>query len=140
MKQSGWIQIYFYLLCVLQLFLSSVLPVSSSICSSSALRRGLLAWRIPPIFYSAAAQPRAPPDGLCLQARPRASAPDQGPCGGAAPPPSPPPTLTPPLLSFRQLVTHLPSVFRSSSFSHPRRKRTRLGSCDHGEAEAVIQV
>lgn len=31
---------------------------------------GLPDWHFPPIFYSAAAQPRASPDGLCLQASP----------------------------------------------------------------------
>lgn len=56
---------------------------------------GLPDWHFPPIFYLAAAQPRAPPDGLCLQARPRASAPNKGPCCGAVlhrstPPPPPP--------------------------------------------------
>lgn len=43
---------------------------------------GLPDWHFPPIFYLAAAQPRAPPDGLCLQARPQASAPNKGPCCG----------------------------------------------------------
>lgn len=96
--QAKWLDINIFIstLYPSAVFFPSVLPVSSNICLSSAWRRGASQRKRPsrltrpPIFYSAAAQPRAPPDGPCLQARPRASTPNKGPCCGAALRPSTP--------------------------------------------------
>lgn len=96
-KVAGYKYIYLYSVsfsCFF--FLLSLLSHLTSAC----LRRGASQRKRPsrltrpPIFYSAAAQPRAPPDGPCLQARPRASTPNKGPCCDTAPHPSVP--LLPP--------------------------------------------
>lgn len=86
------LELFFFLLSFLSHLTSACLqrwdvgPPSTS---------GLPDWHFPPIFYLAAAQPRAPPDGLCLKARPQASTPSKGPCCGtllhhSTPPPPPP--------------------------------------------------
>lgn len=94
--QAKWLDINIF---IFTLYLSAVfffLLSRLSHLTSACLQRGASQRKRPSrltrpsIFYSAAAQPRAPPDGPCLQARPRASMPNKGPCCDTAPHPSVP--------------------------------------------------